>query len=169
MGKSWPGAAVVVSSMLLPGCAGSGESVECPAIGWSNNLLVELEGNVSAVAEVQGCVDGACSQVVQPAPQTDAPVEKITPEASGGTGNKTGQKSHLPSQYFSPYTASRRDGDSWAVNLDMDAPKNVTVRALDADGTVLAEDEYALEWVRVGGSEQCGGPGEAGPVTLTVP
>lgn len=51
----------------------------------------------------------------------------------------------------------------------MTAPENVTVRALDTAGEVLTEEEFALEWRRVGGSEECGGPGEAGPVTLVVP
>ena len=154
--------------MLLAGCAGTGgPPVACPAIGWLNNVLVELEGDVSAVAEVQGCVDDVCSQVVRP-PTTDVPVEIITP-APGGTIDETGQKSHPPRELLSPYMATPLDEDSWVINLDMDTPEIVTVRALAADGTVLVEGEFTLDWVRVGGSEQCGGPEEAGPVTLTVP
>lgn len=43
--------------------------------------------------------------------------------------------------------------------------EQVTVRALAADGTVVSDTEVTPEWVRVGGSEQCSGPGEA---TVTV-
>ena len=156
--------------MLLAGCAGpGGPPVACPAIGWLNNLLVELEGDVSAVAEVQGCVDGVCSRVVRPPTEPEVPPEIIPPAAPGGTIDETGQKSHPPREFFSPYMATPLDEGSWAINLDMDTPESVTVRALAADGTVLIEGEFALEWVRVGGSEQCGGPEEAGPVTLIVP
>jgi hypothetical protein len=50
----------------------------------------------------------------------------------------------------------------------MSAPKAVTVRASSADGTVLAERKVTLEWTRVGGTEQCGGPMEAPVVRLRV-
>ncbi|MDF9279193.1 hypothetical protein P4U43_15495 [Arthrobacter sp. EH-1B-1] len=122
-GKFRPGAVVVVSSMLLAGCAGTGgPPVACPAIGWLNNVLVKLEGDVSAVAEVQGCVNGVCSQVVRP-PTTDVPVEIITP-APGGTIDETGQKSHPPRELLSPYMATPLDEDSWVINLDMDTPRS---------------------------------------------
>ncbi|KRF09091.1 hypothetical protein ASH00_05390 [Arthrobacter sp. Soil782] len=70
---------------------------------------------------------------------------------------------------MSPYSVTRVQNDEWTANLGMSTPGEITVRALDADGDVLAEEVFAPEWVRVGGSEQCGGPAEAGPVTLTVP
>lgn len=163
-------AVVVVFSALLAGCAGgpgAPDGFACPAIGWSNSLSVELEGGVSSVAEVQGCVEDVCSHFVRLPPKTDAPVEIITPAPGGGGGGET-RRSHPPRE-FSPYMASRVDEDSWRVRFEMTSPASVTVRALDTDGAVLAEEDFALEWVRVGGSEQCGGPGEAGPVTLRIP
>jgi hypothetical protein len=51
----------------------------------------------------------------------------------------------------------------------MSAPKKATVKALDARGEVLAQRDVDLTWTRVGGSEQCGGPSTAGPITLPLP
>ena len=48
--------------------------------------------------------------------------------------------------------------DVW---LDMSSPGTVEVTVLDAQGEVLAEREADLDWRRVGGTEECGGPGEA--------
>lgn len=39
---------------------------------------------------------------------------------------------------------------------------------LDAGGEPLAEEDYTLEWTRVGGSERCGGPMMADPVLLDI-
>ena len=48
--------------------------------------------------------------------------------------------------------------DVW---LDMSSPGTVEVTVLDAQGEVLTEREADLDWRRVGGSEECGGPAEA--------
>lgn len=45
-------------------------------------------------------------------------------------------------------------------------PGEVTARALSADGEILASTETGLEWTRVGGSEQCGGPMRATSILL---
>lgn len=58
------------------------------------------------------------------------------------------------------------DGDTWTFSVD-GLPETFTVRSLAADGTVLSDTEVTPEWVRVGGSAQCGGSGEA-TVTVTV-
>lgn len=49
----------------------------------------------------------------------------------------------------------------------MNRLEQVTVRTLASDGTALSNTKVTPEWVRVGGSEQCGGPGET-TVTVTV-
>ena len=48
----------------------------------------------------------------------------------------------------------------------MATPVEVDIAVLGPDGAVLAETTAAPEWVRVGGSEECGGPMEG---TVTVP
>jgi len=57
-------------------------------------------------------------------------------------------------------------GTTAAVQVDMTTPDSVVVTVLAADETEVAEVDAALDWVRVGGSERCGGPSEA---TVTVP
>ena len=57
-------------------------------------------------------------------------------------------------------------GRSAGLSVDMAAPESVVVTVLGADGSDLAEVSADLEWHRVGGSEECGGPMET---TVTVP
>ena len=60
-------------------------------------------------------------------------------------------------------TAALR-GTSAALSFVLSSPDTVVVTVLGADGGTLAEVEADLDWVRVGGSEECGGPGEASVV-----
>lgn len=130
------GIVVVAGLVSLTGLAGCAPFA-CPAIGWSNTLVAQLDGDTSAVAHVQLCTDDGC-----------APVE-------GGD----------PSGPLGSVQLEAQDAGSWTFSIGMDRPDQVTVRTLAADGTVLSDTEVAPAWVRVGGSEQCGGPGEA---TVTV-
>ncbi len=57
-------------------------------------------------------------------------------------------------------------GRGAAVPLPMTTPDTVAVTVLGPDGTVLTEVDADPQRVRVGGSEECGGPHEA---TVTVP
>ncbi len=91
----------------------------CPAVGWINELTVEVRGDVTRVAELVACVDDEC-----------APAEA-------------------------------RSGDVWVFPVGMSSPDRITVRLLDAEGVVLAQEDTTPRWMRVGGSEECGGPHEA--------
>ena len=123
----------LVTVIGLTGCV----PFACPAIGWSNTLTVQLDGDTTAVDQVQLCTEEGC------APASDA-------DPSGSLGW---------------ITVEDTDGESWTFSLGMSRLEQVTVRTLAADGTVLSDTDVTPEWVRVGGSEQCGGPGEA---TVTV-
>ena len=57
-------------------------------------------------------------------------------------------------------------GTSVTVSYVMSAPDSVAVTVVGADGTELTEVDADLDWRRVGGSEECGGPHEA---TVVVP
>ncbi|GAB3248022.1 hypothetical protein GCM10027562_06270 [Arthrobacter pigmenti] len=61
---------------------------------------------------------------------------------------------------------TRLEENRWEIHLMMRSPQNITIRALAPNQEILAEQDYELEWVRVGGSEECGGPAEAESVTL---
>lgn len=123
----------LVSVMGLTGCV----PFACPAIGWSNTLTVQLDGDASAVDQVQLCTDAGCA--------SDEDVDMTGP--------------------LGFVSVEAQDGDSWTFSVGMTRLERFTVRTLAGDGTVLSDTEVTPEWVRVGGSEQCGGPGEA---TVTV-
>ncbi len=57
-------------------------------------------------------------------------------------------------------------GRTASVSFPMTTPDTVDVTVLGGDGAALAEVDADLDWVRVGGSEECGGPHRA---TATVP
>lgn len=103
----------------------------CPAIGWFHTLSVELTGDVGAVAVVRLCVEDACAP---------------GPEADGFPG--------AVQRAVSP------DDDTWTFQVS-ELPAEFSVRVLGEDGDVLADVPAAPDWVRVGGTERCGGPHEA--------
>lgn len=139
MRKRWAG--LVLATVLSSALTGCSLSTACPAIGWINSVTVTLDGDVQNVDVVELCADRMCSR-----PQGS---QQATEDAI-------------------PFIASAKSDTDWEVQIGMQAPKAVSVRALSADGRVLAETEANLDWRRVGGSERCGGPQEADPVTLQV-
>lgn len=44
------------------------------------------------------------------------------------------------------YIASAKSGTGWRITIGMRAPKTVWVRALSADGRVLAKKKGSLDW-----------------------
>ncbi|MDR7081160.1 hypothetical protein J2X01_000429 [Arthrobacter ginsengisoli] len=170
-------AKLAVALLLAAGTAGCSGPIACPAIAWSNSLTVTLDGSVENVALVELCAADVCSVRMDspvPFPSTSvSPGAVPAPVAPGPPSALSAPPSISPlpassSMPFSSYTASRIDDRTWKVSFLMQSPKHVTVRALAADGTVLAEREVDLGWTRVGGSEQCGGPATAGPIGLAV-
>jgi len=105
----------------------------CPAIGWSDSVTVRLDEDSATVARVQLCTDDGCAPAEHP--DSAGPVESVS--------------------------VASQDADAWTFSVDMSFPREFTVRALAADGTVISDTERAPEWVRVGGSARCGGPSRA--------
>lgn len=68
----------------------------------------------------------------------------------------TGQLGHV--------VVTDHDDDAWIFSVD-GLPETFTVRSVAADGTVLSEAVVTPDWVRMGGNERCGEPGED---TVTV-
>lgn len=118
--------------------------VECPAIGWINHFDVVVTGSAAAeAAHVTVCSEQKCTR----------PARTASPRPT-----------HDPS-----YSITDLDGARWRVQLGFDAPKTVRIDVHGADGSTLGEATADLDWRRVGGSEACGGPHEADPVTVEVP
>ncbi|MFF1254855.1 hypothetical protein ACFVYC_20500 [Pseudarthrobacter sp. NPDC058329] len=155
--------------ILVSGTAGCATPGVCPAIGWSNSATVVLDGPVDGVDTVQFCPDGACSITPQP---TTAPKSTIAPGPSAIPGQAATAVPAAPGadsgSKYSPYFGKKIDDRTWQFSAPMNAPAKATVRALAASGEVLAAREVELTWTRVGGSEQCGGPSTAGPITLSL-
>jgi hypothetical protein len=141
----------------------AGCSNVCPAIGWVNAVTVELAGNVARVDAVQLCADGACSEL-RPEPGTAAPRIVVTMPLDA-----TAPVTPDVQPIMAPFYAARIDADTWRFTVMMSSPDHVTAKALSATGEVIAVKDADLDWKRVGGSAQCGGPSEASPVLLTVP
>lgn len=109
----------------------------CPAVGWINVVAVRVDGSTQAVGlvdRVEFCDDTQCSQGPDEIPDTSSVL---------------------------PYVAEEVGPGHWRISIDMSSPESATIRALDAEGRELAATTEPLVWERVGGSEQCGGPGSA--------
>ncbi|TFC47507.1 hypothetical protein [Cryobacterium shii] len=153
--------AAFLLTLALPGCS---VVYVCPAMAWSNTVEVKLEGQTEDVSVVELCADGVCSVPAPVLQQSDDPVgletldpqqlETFTPE---------------PSVTRIPYFATKIDDSTWNISMEMAAPDKAVLRALSESGEVLAERDVSLNWVRVGGTQRCGGPAEAGPISLTIP
>ena len=152
--------ACVILASTLVGCTGEWDRV-CTAIGYIDSLSVELTGDASQVVEVRLCdVDGECSHLAggtQPVEASPSPRDNgVSPTAS-------------PAQIvdeLSLYTASGSD-NSWSFRI-FNKPESGTITAYYADGSVAAEATADFEWKQVGGTTECGGPAEAGPIVIAL-
>ncbi|MGH3588128.1 MAG: hypothetical protein ACRDQ0_17625 [Pseudonocardia sp.] len=124
------GIVVVAVAAAIVGPRLSPPGQACPAIGYSSVLEVTLTGDTSAVAHLQ-VRDGDRWQPPFPS----------GPDATA------------------PAIPSSRDGDTWAFTLFY-PPNPIALRAVDEGGDVIARTEVDVDWVRVGGTAECGGPME---------
>ena len=127
-------AALALVCAAVAGCR-AGPEQACPAVGWTNELTVELAPDRPAVPG--GTVHVACSSpcgIGLSRTGTDEPLDELSAPLSGRSAQ---------------------------LQLDMTTPDSVVVTVLGPDGGQLAELDTDLDWVRVGGSAQCGSPMQA--------
>ncbi|WP_157127229.1 hypothetical protein [Cnuibacter physcomitrellae] len=161
-------AATATAAVVLVGCAPLVKA--CPDIGWINTVTVQLEGDDNAlarVAEVQLCDEVGCSAPLLSTPLPLEPLTTVPPGVDVDDPSTWPQPTSVPGGplYYNAYASGR---DSWMVDVGMSAPETAEVRAFDAQGAVLGEVSATLQWVRVGGSAECGGPMQADPVVLPI-
>lgn len=129
---------IAVAVLGLSGC--STIPVACPAIAYLSSVAVTAKGAVPADALLRACVSDECLTEGEPASQTDASAVRISRNVMG----------------------------EWTVQFGSSQPDALDLTLLSHDGAIIAAEQYELEWERVGGSEQCGGPVRTDPLTLTV-
>ncbi|WP_146236319.1 hypothetical protein [Curtobacterium sp. MCBD17_023] len=120
----------------------------CPAIGWTNTVVVTVSGpvgSVDAVRDVAVCTGTGCTP---PAP-SDPPV--LPPEVAPA-----------------PSPTSTAAGTVWRLPVLMGTPDRAVVELRDAADRPLLTETVRTRWIRYGGSEQCGGPSTA-EVTVRAP
>jgi len=136
--------AVVLAAFVAfggSGCLPGMPFTACTAIGWSNHVEVIVEGRAAGdVARLALCTERGCiGPEATPAP-TSGPFSFVTDLGSG----------------------------RWRVELGFETPEDVSIEVFSADGITLGRESVDLEWQRVGGSEECGGPHQADPITVEV-
>ncbi|MEC5179894.1 hypothetical protein [Arthrobacter sp. CG_A4] len=148
-------AVVMVAGLPLTACGVT--DVVCPAAGWVSTITVRLEGDITAVDRVELCTAEGCSVPDAALPQPASPKSAV-PSAPVD-----------PSPSTAPFTVSRTAVNSWLFTVRGHLPGEVTTRVLTTGGTLTAEQQSRLEWTRVGGSEECGGPMATQSITLRLP
>ncbi|MGW9631034.1 hypothetical protein ACWGST_10050 [Agromyces sp. NPDC055520] len=139
------GVGVVVLGLAIAvggaGCVAGVPPLACAAIGYPSTIEIVVEGAASA-------------DVVRIAVSTPA----------SGSGSASGSASSVEPIA----SADKVDDGRWQADLLSAAPSEVTLEAFGAGDAPLGTTTATLEWRRVGGTEECGGPQEAGPVVIEV-
>ena len=146
---------LMVAGLQLAACARA--DVVCPAVGWVSTVTLRLEGDITAVDHVELCTTTGCSVPEVASPQPASPKSAVPSSPDG------------PSPSVAPFVAAQTAANSWVFTVQGQLPGEVTTRVLAQDGALLAQQQSRLEWTRVGGSEECGGPMTAPPITLQLP
>ncbi len=146
---------LMVAGLQLNACGTT--DVVCPAVGWVSTITVRLEGDLTAVDDVQLCIPEGCSVSDVAAPQPASPKSAVPSSPAD------------PSPATPPFTATRTAVNSWSFTVRGQLPGEVNTRALAQDGTLLVQQPARLEWNRAGGSDECGGPMTTQPITLQLP
>jgi hypothetical protein len=153
-------AALVANCLQITACD---IPVACPAIGYVSTITVNVEGDIAGVDEVKVCTAEGCSEP-EPVPAPPGPKKTIVPAPIPEPEPSLAAPTVIPP----PFHSRRTDPDTWVFRVSSGLPERVTVRALASDDVVLAEQEYDLQWVRVDGSDQCGGPMTTPPIILRI-
>jgi hypothetical protein len=158
---------------LEPDAGRSSAGTVCPAIGYVSTILVSVEGDAEAVNEVQLCTDEGCSApgpTAAPAPSV-AVSDHYVPLPNGGFSPAPGPSIVPPTYPTAPFISSRQDGGRWTFfpsGARNSTPDRVSLRALAADGTLLAKQENDLVWTNDDPLNGCGSPVTTLPITFEI-
>ena len=124
---------LLLSLMLLTGCVPP--FFACTTIGYSSVAHIELleprPGLELALCQGEGCTPGAVEMPIEVG-STESPMPTGVFELTGDSSN------------------------GWSAALNSGQPL-LGYRLSDEDGSVVAEGVTEADWVRIDGTEQCGG------------
>ena len=127
--------AAAAAILALPGCTSFPIPFACPAIGYSSAASIELSAPPAGLS-LELCSGEDC---------TPGPVEEPVEVGSTATPLSTG--------------IFGLEGDSvagWTATL-LDSSAAMGYRVSDAAGAIVQEGILHVDWVRIDGTEQCGG------------
>ncbi|WP_155848603.1 hypothetical protein [Arthrobacter sp. 35W] len=139
-----PVVAAIAMALIIGAIMRDSTPGACPAIGWGNSLTITTTGNSAAVAAITVCGIGDCGPGAAAATTPASPV-------------------------LGEDRATRAGGTDWSFQVGMNTPGTLTFQALDAGGVILTQKTVDLNWKRVGGTDQCGGPAVTNDVVLAIP
>jgi hypothetical protein len=163
------GIAALVTVMLpAAGC-----STACPAIGYVSGLEVIVEGDTTAIDEVQMCTDEGCSTpepTAAPVPERSVTVtDDWVQLPNGGFSPAPGPSIPPPTYPDTAYIGSRQGDNTWRFTFILGpVPTHITLRALAEDGSLLAEQVNDLQWTRDDPYNPCPGPVTTPPVVFLL-
>lgn len=137
-----PVVAAIAMALVVGAILRSPTPTACPAIGWIDTVDIALVGNAGQVASLSICEGTGCNP--------------------GGTA-----ASAAPT--YGTGSVTRLGPSRWRYEAGMANPASITVQASDSAGKILAQQTFALNWKRVGGSDQCGGPATTDTLELAIP
>lgn len=120
---------------MLTACSPSTD-VACPAIGYSSNATIVLSnprpGLTLELCDGEGCVPGP-------------PMEPVQIGATQQPNDAT------------PQDVSGSSDVGWQATFILGGDPTMGYRLTDGTGAVVGEGYVKVDWIRIDGSEQCGG------------
>jgi hypothetical protein len=151
----------VLVSLLVVALAGCSQIVTaCPAIGYSSTLVVRLADDWppgDARTVTLACPEEEVCGLPSAFPREALPSAAVVPFQEPAPP-PAGQSPASEVDRESPVVQPLSDGSAEFVIFS--SPETVTLTVTEAGEDVVSVT-VPPEWVRVGGSEQCGGPHEA--------
>ena len=147
---------VSVLAAVLAGC--SAPAATCPAMMYGATVTVRLaDGWADGVPQsvTLRCPDGVECGRIAPDDLTVLPEPEEVPVPSPGT-------IPLPTRELAPRTVgTSQELEDGSATYSLDGPREELVVTVSGVDGVLVDVTVSPDWVRVGGSEECGGPTEA--------
>lgn len=121
-----------VAALIAVVLAAAGCSTACPAIGFVSGLEVIVEGDMTAIDEIQLCTDEGCSAPAPTAAPVPAPSVAVTDDwvqlPNGGFSPAPASRIPPPTYPDTPYIGSRQGDNTWRFTIILGpVPSHITL------------------------------------------